>query len=73
MNLFESWQYKVAVYGFVFDKKVIEEMIFWKLLLWYPYHFNILGNLIDHIIKTDEVQKHQERLRKQRVFDKLEQ
>ena len=32
-----------------------------------------IKKLIDFIIKTDEIRKHQERLKKKKVFDKLEQ
>ena len=35
------------------------------------YYF--IKKLIDFIIKTDEIRKHQERLKKKKVFDKLEQ
>ncbi|KAL4440974.1 hypothetical protein ABPG74_009387 [Tetrahymena malaccensis] len=39
----------------------------------YPELYQALVMLIDHIIKTDEIRKHQERLKRKKVFDKLEQ
>ena len=37
-------------------------------------NFNIYNQkLIEHVVKTEEVRKHQERLKKIKIFDRLEQ
>ncbi|EGR29188.1 hypothetical protein IMG5_161380 [Ichthyophthirius multifiliis] len=39
----------------------------------YPELYEAFLNLIDHVTKTDEIRKHQEKLKRKKVFDKLEQ
>ncbi|CAD8165455.1 unnamed protein product [Paramecium octaurelia] len=39
----------------------------------YPKLHTALVQLIDHIVKTEEVRKHQERLKKIKIFDRIEQ
>ncbi|CAK79960.1 unnamed protein product (macronuclear) [Paramecium tetraurelia] len=39
----------------------------------YPGLQPALMKLIDHVVKSDEVRKHQERLKKIKIFDKIEQ
>lgn len=48
----------------------------WKLLLWKyisPWSVFKRFQLIDQVLKSDEVRKHKERLKELRVLDKLEQ
>ncbi|CAK93025.1 unnamed protein product (macronuclear) [Paramecium tetraurelia] len=39
----------------------------------YPKLHTALVQLIDHVVKTEEVRKHQERLKKIKIFDRIEQ
>lgn len=39
----------------------------------FPELHQALMALIDHVVKTEEVRKHQENLKKIKIFDKLEQ